>query len=138
MAANITVTVQLNRLPEITEQIRSRMAEAVERTCLGIETDMKLSMAEPKSGRTYKRGKAGTHTASAPGEAPAIDYGELVNSIGHKMTGAMEGEVTVGAEYAEALEFGTSKMAPRPFALPAVEKARRPFAARVRRAVAGT
>jgi HK97 gp10 family phage protein len=58
---------------------------------------------------------------SAPGQPPAIDTGNLANSITEQMTGPGEGEVDVGAEYGIYLEMGTAKMAPRPFLAPAVE-----------------
>ena len=59
---------------------------------------------------------------AAPGEAPAIDTGNLLNSGYHKMTGPTEGEVGFGAEYAVYLEMGSVRMAPRPFLGPAVER----------------
>lgn len=74
-----------------------------------------------KTGRLYKRGKK-MHQASAAGEAPAVDEGLLANSIEARRTGALSAEVSVGAEYAAALEFGTSKMEPRPFLYPAGQK----------------
>jgi len=61
------------------------------------------------------------HRASAPGEAPATDTGNLGNSIGSRMIGKTEGEVTVTAEYAAALELGSPHIAPRPFFAPAVK-----------------
>lgn len=60
---------------------------------------------------------------SAPGDPPGVDTGNLKNSIV-----AVKGETTftylvqVGAEYGADLEYGTSKMAARPFVLPAVER----------------
>lgn len=80
-----------------------------------LEAAVKTDMAQPKSGRMYSG-----HQASAPGESPAIDYGNLVNSI---MTEPDEEGVVVGtnAEYAEPLELGTARMAARPFMGPAIE-----------------
>ncbi len=76
----------------------------------------------PKTGRTYRRGKSGkVHTASSPGNPPAIDYGELVRSI---MFDVRDMEIEVGsmggAPYAVFLEEGTAKMEARPFLDPAV------------------
>lgn len=66
-------------------------------------------LSGPKSGRTY-----GAHRASAPGESPASETGELVNgfSVTSRPGGA---EVHNSAEHWSLLEYGTSKMAPRPF-----------------------
>jgi HK97 gp10 family phage protein len=85
-----------------------------------IEAKMKLSQTEPKSGRVYRRGGR-THTASAPGEAPAVDTGFLINSIQSRIISDTEGEIAINTEYGEFLEFGTSRMAARPFVEPAIE-----------------
>lgn len=75
-----------------------------------------------KSGRIYKRG-AITHQASAPGEAPASDTGALVRSIRvDHQPGTGRASVVVAADYAGYLEFGTRKMAPRPFIRPSIAK----------------
>jgi len=77
-------------------------------------------MTGGRSGRVYIR--AGRiHHASAPGEPPAIDTGNLINSIQVEptRTGAV---VYSTSEYAPHLEFGTVKMGARPFFQPAVER----------------
>jgi len=78
---------------------------------------------EQKTGRIYRKSKNVEHQASAPGEPPAVDTGELLRSVMfdvHKF--AVEIGVAGGGPYAEPLEFGTKKMEPRPFIDPAVEK----------------
>ena len=76
----------------------------------------------PKSGRTYEKyNPRRTHKASAPGQAPASDKGNLVSQI----MSVADGKNTLvesRAEYSKFLEFGTSKMLPRPFLFPASEK----------------
>ena len=76
----------------------------------------------PKSGRTYEKyNPRRTHKASAPGQAPASDTGNLVSQI----MSVADGKNTLvesRAEYSKFLEFGTSKMLPRPFLFPASEK----------------
>lgn len=77
----------------------------------------------PKSGNVYARGKK-DHIASAPGEAPANDTGNLQRSI--TVVAAQPGtvataQVNVSAEYGQHLEFGTINMAPRPFLQPALD-----------------
>ena len=61
------------------------------------------------------------HRASAPGEAPATDTGNLANSIYSRMLGGAEGEIGSTAEYAAGLEFGGAHVAPRPSLGPAVK-----------------
>lgn len=106
---------------QISAQLQRRASALVRATAFGIEGDIKTSMAEPKSGHIY-----GNHQASAPGESPAIDTGQLANSI---QTVVEELSATVGTntEYAPYLEFGTHRMAPRPFMGPAFERAKPEF-----------
>ena len=65
------------------------------------------------------------HQASAPGQAPATDLGNLAGSIQTQKTGPLEAEVVVGAEYGEVLETGSidGTLKPRPFLTPSVEAA---------------
>lgn len=70
----------------------------------------------PKTGRLYRRNTV-VHQASAPGESPATDTGRLVQSITTSYdTKNIIGYVNVSTEYAAALEFGTPRIAPRPYA----------------------
>lgn len=70
-----------------------------------------LILSGPKTGKVY-----GSHRASAPGEPPANETGRLVQSIRWEFTGSrLAIRVVAGTVYASYLEFGTSKMAPRPF-----------------------
>lgn len=87
----------------------------------------------PKTGRRYKRGNA-VHVASSPGNPPAIDTGFLVSSIEVRPipNGA---EVGSRAAYAKPLEYGTRKMAPRPFLAPALRDSVDEILTRVRAAL---
>lgn len=57
------------------------------------------------------------HQASAPGDAPAVDTGVLRASYGSEVVGQT---LTIGSGkfYAKWLEFGTSKIKPRPHLRP--------------------
>jgi len=77
----------------------------------------------PKTGRVYKRGRGRTHRASAPGEAPANDFGFLAQSIKIEVTQKLTIDLRALAPYAIHLEYGTAKMGARPFLRPAAEKA---------------
>ena len=82
--------------------------------------EMKKNIASgAKSGRKY-----GNHTSSAPGQSPANWTGELLRSIKVQKIKGMA-YVFVTAKYAEFLEFGTSKMRPRPFIIPAFLKTKK-------------
>lgn len=90
--------------------------------------EMKKSIASgTKSGKRY-----GTHTSSAPGQAPANWTGKLLKSIRVQKIKGMS-YVFVTAKYAEFLEFGTSKMRPRPFIIPAFLKTKKMLLERLKR-----
>ena len=79
----------------------------------------------PKSGRVYEKyNPRRTHKASAPGEAPASDTGNLVSQIRVKEENKDLIKVESNATYSSFLEFGTSKMLARPFLFPATERSR--------------
>lgn len=120
------IRIEYDRFPQIAARLRSEAAQIVEETVFEVETDIKTAMAGPKSGRIYD-----DHQASAPGEAPAIDTGALINSIQTEIDGT-EGAVSTNQEYAEYLEHGTSRMAPRPAWTPAAERARDRFLHKMR------
>jgi len=62
---------------------------------------------------------------SSPGEPPAVDTGNLTNSIdGRVHVRGKEWRIT-GAEYGLFLEYGTPRMPARPFIYPAVYAVRR-------------
>jgi len=75
------------------------------------------------------------HTPSAPGEAPNNDSGVLVNNIETKQVAPLIVEVSSNAPYAAPLEFGSSKMAARPYIGPARDTKRKEVAQLVRKAV---
>ena len=77
-----------------------------------------------KSGVVYEKyNPRRTHKASAAGEPPATDTGFLVSNIFLNVdTDGLGASVESRADYSSFLEFGTSKMAARPFMQPALEE----------------
>ena len=75
------------------------------------------------------------HVPSAPGEPPNYDSGVLSNNIETTQTGPLRVEVSSNAPYSAALEYGTSRMAERPYMRPAVAKRRKEVTHLVRQAV---
>lgn len=65
------------------------------------------------------------HIPSLPGEPPNADTGKLDRSGHVEQTGPLRASSVFDAPYAVALEFGTSRMAERPFARPAAKKVRK-------------
>lgn len=142
------VRAQLRKLPA---DLHRGLVQAVSASAAGIEQTMKtLILRDRKTGRAYRRGAitkrstkalralglravAGAkprvqtgsrfHRASAPGEPPASDTGNLVRNIGvifaDQGLTARVGVLSLSrVPYARALEFGTRRMRPRPFIRP--------------------
>jgi len=78
-----------------------------------------------KSGIVYEKyNPRRSHRASAPGQAPASDTGNLVSKIRVKQKNPNTTIVESGADYSAFLEYGTSKMQLRPFLFPAFVKSK--------------
>jgi phage gpG-like protein len=129
----IVAKLIFNKIPKLTEGMKREASKVVKSTALEIGRECRESMQEPKTGRIYYRGGGIEHQASAPGEAPAIDYGMLVNSIQTEMQSELTAVTFTNMEYAEVLELGGTRRAARPFMGPAAEKERRLFDQRMRR-----
>lgn len=125
MMAKIVTEVKVlqNELPGLLTRSRSQTSAVVKTITFIIERSAKESMQGPKGGRRYPRLGGNYHQASAPGEAPAIDMGMLVNSIQTNFPSDIEGEVYTNTAYGPHLEFGTSRMTKRPFMKPAADAA---------------
>ena len=107
--------------PGILGEVRQAVMRGVFRGAEGVKTEaIRLIESPPKTGRIYKRG-GGFHQASAAGEAPATDLGNLVNSITAEFDfSKLSATVNASAEYAAALELSTPKIKERPFMRPAL------------------
>ena len=114
------------------------VGDAVNATGLELRGDIvKAYQRGPASGVTYEKyNPRRTHTASAPGQAPATDTGRLASSVDFKRDGPMSATVGSRVAYAAMLEFGTSRIAPRPAWVPATEAMRPKFRQRLEAALA--
>lgn len=120
------ITVKVNKdlrriskeLERSTDKVTDRVGFILAKGANTIRNDIVNSMfRDAKTGRKYKRGRK-THQASAPGETPAVDTGELARSIVYEIRrNGLEIEIgaEAGAPYAKWLEEGTNKMEARPF-----------------------
>lgn len=88
------------------------------------EAEMKRLVDHPGSYKTYGSTRS-QRFSSAPGEPPSADpsgplyksiYSQTTSKVGDNPSRAVFG---VKAKYARFLEYGTERMAPRPFARPA-------------------
>jgi len=129
--------VQLNvtGLQEMINDLR-RVGASGRDVLEGVLTDLALDthreavrgiQGGPNSGRVYQKyNPRRTHQASAPGQYPASDTGRLASNVIFDLPRGNRLRSTVGTNilYGEWLEFGTSRMAARPWLVPSVEKAR--------------
>jgi len=122
-------------------KIEAGLATAVQLAAQDVRNEcVRTIQTGSRTGKIYTR-NGRKHQASAEGEPPKTDTGRLVNSLAFRMLGkltAVAGAIagnSIVAEYAAALEFGTRKMAARPFLVKAVEKITPRFRDRVQKAV---
>jgi HK97 gp10 family phage protein len=92
-------------------------AEAIKSIQTGAKSGVMYQMYNPRR----------EHRASAPGQAPASDTGNLVSKITVKQKSLNVVHVESNADYSAFLEYGTSKMQARPFMFPAFEKSKKPI-----------
>lgn len=103
-----------------------------------LRTEIIETLSTPGRGRTYThymatvggqvvpvRPRNKPHRASAPGDAPAVDSGDLRRSIGVQKIGEGRYRVGTNLKHGLFLEFGTRRMAARPWLRPAAEKVRK-------------
>lgn len=112
----LKVTVGANRFKQIAERLEAEAAELVSETIDRVVENIETAMELPKSGNVY-----GKHIASQPGEPPAIDTEDLINSALKSMESPTSGTIAYTSDHAAAMEYGTVNAAPRPFLRPALD-----------------
>lgn len=126
-------------LRNMTEEVRGEVSKAVIGTAMELRGDVVKSIQRgPASGTTYQKyNPRRTHTASAPGQPPMTDTGRLAKNIQFDKVNDLTATVGSDVAYAAYLEFGTSRMAARPYFRPATEKIRDKFNKRLETAIRG-
>lgn len=107
--------------------------DAIKVTAFAIERDAIKSMSVRGKGKIYQRGNI-THQASAEGDAPSTDTGRLAASV-KAIIKTKEAYVGTDVDYGFFLEFGTRKVAERPWLRRAKEKNMPMFRNRVKAAL---
>lgn len=126
-----TIKAQINealdKLSKTRKQLKSNMGQAVADVCLKVQNECQTGMTNTNVNNAISYGKR-NHHPSLPGEYPAVDMGELRRSItieveetGDTAKGRV-GSIIINPPYPTYLEYGTSKMEPRPWLRPSVEK----------------
>ena len=112
----------MSNLKTYSTEMNDGVKKVINVGCLMISSNAKKRCQKgPKSGEIYEKyNPRRTHQASAKGEAPATDTGNLVNGIQVEIeAGGMVGYIKSNAFYSNWLEFGTTKMKARPYMYPA-------------------
>jgi len=119
----------LSQLDKLAKNMELPFQEVVKGGGQLIRTEaIKSIQTGAKSGVMYQKyNPRREHRSSAPGQSPASDTGNLVSKIIVKQKSLNVVHVESNADYSAFLEFGTSKMQPRPFMFPAFEKSTKPI-----------
>ena len=119
----------LSQLSRLNKELEKPFQEVVKGGGQLIRAEaVKSIQSGAKSGIVYEKyNPRREHRASAPGQAPASDTGNLVSKIIVRQKSQDVTSVESNANYSAFLEYGTSKMEARPFMLPAFEKSKKPI-----------
>lgn len=131
MAKDLTTEQFSDYLSKVAPQVEHSLVNTIKLCCEKVRSDIQYSMAHTPRNTTksyYTNNKTKAHHPSLPGNPPAPDTGNLRNSIryevhneGKKVYGIV-GSTQNDPDYAVYTEYGTTKMAPRPWLRPAMEK----------------
>jgi len=124
---------------EVIRSIEQAAAQRMEEAVIHVREVTIDTLGQPGTGRVYthyfwsdasgrlrrgrERGKP--HQASAPGEPPAVDTGELRQSVRWTIEGSgteVTGTVGTKKKHGKMLEFGTTKIKARPWLHPSFLK----------------
>lgn len=131
----IRVSARVTGADELDRAFMARSRRASGAIQLALEEGATIVQAEaqrlvsdgPKTGRIYRKyNPRRDHQASAPGQAPATDLGHLISNIVIDRADVVRGRIVIAslAKYSAPLEFGSSRIAPRPFMRPALNSSR--------------
>lgn len=131
MAKDMSFNQFSKYLSNVAPKIQSELEKTIGLCCEKVRSDIQFSMAHtPRdSSKTYfKNNKTIAHHPSLPGNPPAPDTGNLRESIRYEVHGegreiyGIVGSTQKDPDYAVYTEYGTSKMQPRPWLRPAMNK----------------
>jgi HK97 gp10 family phage protein len=111
--------------------INSNLEKAIGLCCKKVKDDIQYSMAHTQRDTTktyFTNSKSVGHHPSLPNNPPAPDTGNLRDSINYEIKNSdktvygLIGSTQKNPDYAVYTEYGTSKMAPRPWLRPAMQR----------------
>lgn len=131
MAKDVTFEEFNEYLQQTAPNVEKELTKTIELCCRKVVSDIQNSMARTARNTNvsyYTNNKKKAHHPSLPGNPPAPDTGNLRNSIRYEMHDenrsvyGIVGSTQKDPDYAVYTEYGTTKMAPRPWLRPAMEK----------------
>ena len=105
------------KFTELARKMPVRLDEFGRKAAQEMTTEAQLSFGSGPTGRVY-----GDHKASMPGYPPNVDTGALIASMNWISLGNFRYKIHDGVIYGAFLEFGTMRMAARPFLSPVFER----------------
>lgn len=112
-----------SHIDEFEKRFKKAEKKATTKAVIHIQNAAKDMLSKPGQGERY-----GDHRASAPGDPPASDTGNLRRTISRKVDRNLWGFVGyVGTpeKYGAGLERGTSEVEPRPWLKPTMKEERK-------------
>ena len=117
-----------SNVPEALKAIDGAVAQRMFEAVNLVRNEAVLTRSRPGKGRIYEnyiyedeagnmkfgRARNVPHRASAPGDPPAVDTGRLRQSVRYEIAGNV-GLVGTDLDYGKKLQFGTRKVAARPW-----------------------
>jgi HK97 gp10 family phage protein len=131
MSKDLTFDQFSEYLSKVAPQVEHSLTNTIKLCCEKVRSDIQYSMAHTERNTDvsyYTNNKTKAHHPSLPGNPPAPDTGNLRNSIryevhdeGSEVYGIV-GSTQKDPDYAVYTEYGTTKMAPRPWLRPSMQK----------------
>lgn len=131
MAKDMSFNQFSEYLSNVAPKIQSKLEKTIGLCCDKVRSDIQYSMAHTErdmSKTYYTNNKTKAHHPSMPGNPPAPDTENLRKSIRYEVHGegkevyGIVGSSQMDENYAVYTEYGTSKMQPRPWLRPAMNK----------------
>lgn len=124
----VTIEEFANELSQKQKRLETEIGKALAKSCALIQSTAITSMRDTQidSGKSYyTHNKTIAHHPSMPYNPPAVDTGTLRRSITYKVNESEKvgrvGSTIKNPPYGLYLEYGTSRMKPRPWLRPALE-----------------
>ena len=131
MSKDLTFDQFSDYLSKVAPNINGELEKTIALCCDKVRSDIQYSMGHTQRDMTksyYTNNNTKAHHPSLPGNPPARDTGRLNDSIsweihneGKEVYGVV-GSTQKDPDYAVYTEYGTTRMAPRPWLRPAMEK----------------